>query len=194
MVNVNSITNSVFNSKTYFIQSVNTNDLYLIDCGDAQKIIDYVFTRKLVLRAIFLTHTHFDHIYGLNDVLQFFPECEIYTSEYGSIALFDDKRNFSYFHESPLNFSWKLVNILKDGDTVELYSDCTLQAIETMGHCLSCLTYIVDDYIFTGDSYIPDIKVVTNLPKGDKYLARQSVNRIKNLAKGKKIFPGHFVG
>lgn len=43
-----------------------------------------------------------------------------------------------------------------------------LYVIETPGHCPSCLTYYTDNYIFTGDSYIPNVKVVTKLPYGDK--------------------------
>lgn len=191
MIQVDSIINSIFNSKTYFIHPSNTKDIYIIDCGDAQKIIHYILKRQFILQGIFLTHTHFDHIYGLNDVLQVFPECEIYTSAYGAIALFDDKLNFSYYHECPLNYKGKLPRVLKEGDSIVLYPDCILQVIETLGHCPSCLTYIIDNYIFTGDSYIPGIKVVTNLPKGNKILARQSQERIIKLAVNRKILPGH---
>lgn len=45
--------------------------------------------------------------------------------------------------------------------------------------------------MFTGDAYIPGVKVVTKLPKGNRKLAAESIERIESLAKGKNICPGH---
>ena len=50
---------------------------------------------------------------------------------------------------------------------------------------------LTNDYIFTGDSYIPGFKVVTNLPKGNKIQALESVVKIKSLVEGRTICPGH---
>ena len=66
-----------------------------------------------------------------------------------------------------------------------------MTAYETPGHCPSCLTYVLDNWIFTGDAYIPGVKVVTKLPHGDKILAKQSAERILNMAKSKNMCPGH---
>lgn len=52
---------------------------------------------------------------------------------------------------------------------------------------------LVEDHLFTGDSYIPGVKVVTNLPGGDRRTAAESVSKILELGKGKKICAGHRV-
>ena len=44
-----------------------------------------------------------------------------------------------------------------------------------------------DECIFTGDAYIPGIKVVTSFPRSNKTQAAASETRIKELAKGKII-------
>ena len=80
---------------------------------------------------------------------------------------------------------------LNEGDKIDLYPDITLNVLATPGHCPSCLTYYTDNYIFTGDSYIPGIKVVTNLPKGNKSQAQESVKKIKGLMENRTICPGH---
>ena len=64
---------------------------------------------------------------------------------------------------------------------------------ETPGHHPSCLTFMVEYNLFTGDAFIPGVKVVTNLPKGDNKLAQESMERILKLSEGKRIRPGHFV-
>ena len=79
----------------------------------------------------------------------------------------------------------------KDGDEIELFENIVFTIYETPGHNPSCLTYLCDDYIFTGDSYIPGIKVVTNLPKGNKIQAQESLNKIQTLIGNRTICPGH---
>ena len=41
-VKIDQIINSVYDSVTYLITSNTDNLLYLIDCGDAQPILDYI--------------------------------------------------------------------------------------------------------------------------------------------------------
>ena len=53
------------------------------------------------------------------------------------------------------------------------------------------VTFAVGEYLFTGDAYIPGVKVVTILPGGDKRTAAASVERIKQLAEGRVVCPGH---
>ena len=92
--------------------------------------------------------------------------------------------------EMPMEYNGK-ITILKDGDVVPLFDGVTLTAIATPGHNTSCLSFMVDDFLFTGDSYIPGVKVVTNLSGGNKKLAQESLEKILKLAEGKTLCPGH---
>ncbi|MCB6651666.1 MBL fold metallo-hydrolase, partial [Bacteroides salyersiae] len=48
------------------------------------------------------------------------------------------------------------------------------------------------NYLFTGDSYIPNVKLVTNLPRSNKEKAKKSLERILGLIKDDTIVcPGH---
>ena len=49
----------------------------------------------------------------------------------------------------------------------------------------------MDNWIFTGDAYIPDVKVLTKLPGGKREIAKQSLERLLGLAEGKNICAGH---
>jgi len=76
---------------------------------------------------------------------------------------------------------------------MKIFSDTTLDFIYTPGHDRSCITYNSGDNLFTGDSYLPDYKVITNFPKSDKNLAKQSLNKIYDMISlgDKEVFPGH---
>lgn len=190
MLFVNRITNSFFASNTYIITAYNSKDCFIIDIGDTDKVLDFL-SEGYQVKAVFLTHSHCDHIYGINKLCEKFPLCVVYTSEYGEIALRDYKKNLSLFNEQPMTYMGANVSILKDGDKIELFDNTFLNVIATPGHCESCLTYIIDNYIFTGDAYIPGIKVVTNLPKGNKNKATESLYKIMRLVPGRVVCPGH---
>ena len=87
-----------------------------------------------------------------------------------------------------------VVVVVHEGDEVRLFEDePSMVFYETPGHNPGCLTMVMGDLIFTGDAYIPGVKVNTQLPHADKVLARQSLERILRLAEGKRILSGHKV-
>ena len=190
MLGVRRIVNNIFTSNTYLLYDERYPYCWLIDIGGFDKIADAIPVGVQV-RGVFLTHTHFDHIYGINTLHRAYPDCRVYTSEYGKIALYDEKKNFSKYHEASLVYQGENVKVLHDEECVELFPGISIKVYATPGHCHSCLTYVVGNWVFTGDSYIPGVKVVTKLPGGDRLLAKRSVDKILKLAEGKVVCAGH---
>lgn len=190
MIRVERIVNKIFASNTFVISVDGSTNVWLVDVGDTESVLN-ILPSGSVVRGVFLTHSHFDHIYGINKLHQAFPNCIVYTSEYGKMALYSAKKNFSFYHESPIEYQGENVKIIKEGDEITLYPSVQIRVYETPGHSPSCLTYQIENKLFTGDSYIPDMKVVSKLPKGDKALAQVSLHRILELSTDKDIYPGH---
>jgi glyoxylase-like metal-dependent hydrolase (beta-lactamase superfamily II) len=190
MLEVRRIVNHIFTSNTYLLYDECYSYCWLIDIGDFDRVADAV-PEEVQVRGVFLTHTHFDHIYGINALHRAYPECRVYTTEYGVVALYDEKKNFSKYHELPFVYEGTEVIVLNDDESIELYPEISMKVYATPGHCPSCLTYIVGNWVFTGDSYIPDVKVVTKLPGGDRILAKQSLDKILKLTEGKVVCAGH---
>lgn len=178
---VNSHVNSLFGSVSYRIGSL------LIDPGDEWYGMDSV-------EAILLTHAHFDHIYGLNHVIEKNPNAKVYTNAIGAEMLIDSRKNLSKYHESPFTFdkSQNIV-IVNDNDETEFADGIKAKAIFTPGHNPSCITWLIGINLFTGDAYIPGIKTVTNLPGADKKQALESEAKLKRLGERYRIFPGHYI-
>lgn len=190
-IDVKRICNSVFTSCSYMITyGAREGNAWIVDCGDVAPLVKAL--KGKIPKGVLLTHAHFDHIYGLNNLLRLFPATLVFTNESGSDALLNEKKNLSFYHETPFVFKLpEQIRIVDDGDEVELSKGVTAKVVATPGHHPSCLTYIIEDSIFTGDSYIPGVKVVTNLPKGNKMQAQESVDMIFSLIEGKSIYPGH---
>lgn len=171
--------NSLFSSVTYRLGNL------MIDPGDEWEGFENV-------DAVLLTHAHFDHIYGLNRIVELNQKVKVYTNMMGKEMLLSDKLNMSRYHETPFTYQYpENIILVQDGEFLSIGSNVTVQAVYTPGHNPSCITWVIGDNIFTGDSYIPSIKTVTNLPGGNKVVASKSELLISKIAEGKQILPGH---
>lgn len=189
---VHKIINSIFSSNTYILDNEEEN-IWLVDCGDVDPILNYTRKNNRKIKGVFLTHIHYDHFYGLPTLLKACPDCLVYTSKEGIEALASEKINFSRYHNDSINLNHPNTHCLYDGESMELWKSVYLQAFLTPGHSYSCISYMVKPYLFTGDSYIPGLKVITTFPKSDKNMAEESRIKIITLAKKNKlsICPGH---
>ena len=189
MLKVDHIVNTIFNSITWVLSDSESNHVWLVDCGDVAPVLKLIGKKDVV--GGLLTHAHFDHIYGLPELLMRFPNCKIYTNESGRETLANAKKNMSFYHESSVTVEGSYSSICKEGNIIDLFQNISANVYATPGHHPSCLTFMVGDYLFTGDAYIPGVKVVTNLPQGNKQQAKDSIEKIRELSIGKTIFPGH---
>lgn len=192
MLRVKEIVNSIFTSKTYILYLEGVDKAWLVDIGDIGPVVAFSEEQGLIIKGVFLTHTHFDHIYGILSLLENFPDCKVFTNEYGKQALASAKLNMSRYHEMPIVYEGGNVVLVHEGEEFCLIdNEPVLKIYETPGHNPSSLTMVLGDMIFTGDSYIPTIGVNTQLPHADKVLAKLSLERILKLAEGKTVFSGH---
>ena len=194
MLQFKEIVNNIFTSKTYILYKKGENRAWLVDIGDIAPIVSFMEEKRLTMVGVFITHGHFDHIYGLPSLIEHYPACKVYTTEYGKKSLASDKLNMSRYHENSIVYEGDNVVVVHDGDEIRLFGDEPLmQFYETPGHNPGCMTMVLGDMIFTGDAYIPGVGVNTQLPHANKEYAKQSMERILKLAEGKTILSGHYI-
>ena len=184
------VINTVFTSNSYVL-SAEEGGAILIDVGDFQPIDLYLKAHKKKLAAVFLTHTHYDHIYGIRELVKAYPGCKVCTSAFGKDALASDRLNFSRYHNDAFSWQYEYLQILNDGDRLEILPGIEMEVIATPGHDRSCLTYRVGHYLFSGDSFIPKVKVIASFPQSNKEDAQRSIQKILAIADGCCLCPGH---
>lgn len=179
------IENSFLSSNTYVL--TDGDKTILVDCGDVEKIDE-----NLSIDAVFLTHPHFDHIYGLNKLMVRCPLCKIYILQGGTEYLSSDRRNLSRYHETPYSFVSNNICEIYDGEIIPISETLNVRVYATPGHNPICASYFIGNYFFTGDSYIPGIKTVFTLPRSNKTDALSSEEYIIQLwGEGIILCPGH---
>ena len=180
--------NTFYTSITYVIYSDDLQACWIVDVGDCRVICKMI--EGYELKGVFLTHVHYDHIYGLNDLQNLYPKVPIYTNNFGMKSLTNPSDNLSVYHEDSFILrDISNVIVLKEEDRIDL-GDKQVVVMETPGHDYSCLSFLIDGICFTGDAYIPNSKVFTKLHNGNCELAKISQDRLKKL-NVTKICPGH---
>ena len=189
------LTNSIFSSRTYWMTDDRSSKVWLVDCGDIDEVLSQL-PNDAVIAGVLLTHVHFDHVFGLNKLIRRFPKCLVYTNEFGRQSLTDPKRNFSRYHTDVEDFVFQYPEntvVINEGDSVDLFEGVSADVFFTPGHDESCLCYLVEEMLFTGDAYIPGVKTVTTFPHSNKKKAMESLLKINSFPKGLTIYPGHTV-
>ena len=185
---IHQVVNTLYRSCSYVI--THEGESWLLDCGDVEPLLHLIGDGTL--RGVMLTHGHYDHIYGLNILLTMFPSMVIYTNEAGKEELLSDKRNFSKYINDPFILQKpENVILVEDGRGIDLFDGIQAVPVFTPGHSPSCVTWVIGDAVFTGDSYIPGVKTVTNFPLSNRAQSAASELIIRDLISHRDVYPGH---
>ena len=185
------IINTFHNSITYILP-YNGNHCFLVDCGDIEKVIECGW----VVSGVLLTHAHFDHCYGLNQLIETFPMAKVFTNKAGKEALLNPRWNFSRYHDEVEDFVFKYPEsslIIEQNHILFTIENIKVESFCSHGHDPSCISYIIGNNLYTGDAYIPGVKTVTTFPRSNKEQAAKSLARLLELERmyGYTICAGH---
>lgn len=173
---------------------VNDEDAILIDAGVYVSAIEEnlkMFDTKPKLRAVLLTHCHFDHIKELDNILAKY-DCPAYIFKAGKTMLYDEKQNLSIM-ENPFKIKTKKnIKTFVDGQDLN-FGSINVICYNTPGHSVDSSCFVINDNMFTGDTVFKVEVGRCDLYSGDENKQRISLERIKNtLAQGiEHFYAGH---
>ncbi len=173
-----------------YIADVGEGKAVVIDPGmDGKRIFDEAGKNGLEIAAILLTHGHFDHIGGVEElsVLSGAPVC-IHKNDLDMLT--DPGINMS----RTMAVSAVTANVgaaaLSGGETLR-FGDADIAVIHTPGHTPGSVCYSFGDDVFTGDTVFAVGYGRTDFPGGSFLMLRNSIRLLKRTISGKTIYPGH---
>lgn len=175
----------------YLAVNETTKECFLVDPGAfSQEIAAYIRAQEYEVKAVLLTHGHFDHIMGIDGFLKEFP-VPVYAQEAEKRLLENAEENVSLMCGKGYTFT-KAVYV-KDGQVLEI-AGMKIRVIHTPGHTIGgCCYYLEKEQVlFSGDTLFQESVGRADLPTGSAgQLVRSVKEKLLVLPENVKVYPGH---
>jgi glyoxylase-like metal-dependent hydrolase (beta-lactamase superfamily II) len=190
------------NTVTYLVWDPETRAAAIIDpvldfdpnagrltTGSSDAVLADAAANRLRIDWILDTHAHADHLSGADYLrrltgaklgigAQITKVQKAFTPLFGATADSPDGHVFDM--------------LLNEGDTLPL-GTLEIRVLHTPGHTPACVTYLIDDMAFVGDTlFMPDYGTArADFPGGDARALYRSIRKILALPPETRIFVGH---
>lgn len=172
---------------SYFLVDEKTNNAICIDSGENYNLIKETEKKYgFKIKAVFLTHGHFDHAGNVKKLQD--DGAKVYISKIDAKKLLNNE-NLAY------RFGRKFDNCVADytfddGEEIELY-DIKIKVMLTAGHTDGSATFIVDNMLFTGDTLFYECVGRTDFITGSRDDLIASIKKLFALKGDYAVYPGH---
>lgn len=191
-------------SNAYIV--VDKNEAVIIDPINTEEFWKFIDRAEWKKALVILTHEHFDHICGLNELRKKI-HCIVYaqkkcsenigiatknlSSSADALAQLNEKVMRSEVSVKP--FVCKSADIIIDNRMDFQWAGYNISIVSTPGHSEGSVCIVIDNKVtFTGDSLL-EKHVITKLPGGNKKAYKEITKPLlcEVSAKVEMIFPGH---
>lgn len=160
----------------------------LIDPADMYPNLEFILKEnECTLEAIVLTHAHFDHISGVDKIVDAF-HCDVYLNPNEFDFLQDPDLNSSSAFYMDVTCVAKCKSILEGKNTIAGFD---IEAMYCPGHSIGSTVLKIEDCLFTGDVLFQGSIGRMDLATGSVSSMKKSLKKLVQLDKDYKVYPGH---
>ena len=155
----------------------------------ADALLDYVAAHGLQLAWLLETHAHADHLSAAHYLHQKTGAPLVIGEEITAV-----QRTFAPLFEADdvVPDGRQFDRLVRDGDALAL-GELEIAVIHTPGHTPACVTYLIGDAAFVGDTlFMPDYGTArSDFPGGSAVALYRSIRKILALPPATRMFVGH---
>lgn len=190
-IKVNCFVVGMVQTNFYYLHRENSSETIVFDPADlGDRLYEELDKLGLEVKAIFLTHAHFDHIFGV-EALKARTGAPVYACIHEKNLCESPRLNQSQMTGRPCTVSPDFY--LQDNEEVTI-AGITMKTIYTPGHTEgSCAYYIEDGHILiSGDTLFQGSIGRSDMPTGDGETLLESIRtRLYVLPDDTVVFSGH---
>ena len=171
----------------YTVYDTESKNCLIIDLGgDFSKILDQTKRLGLNVKAVLLTHGHFDHVAGAKHCKE--TGIPVYISQEDSKMLSSMSNLSEYAGYGALSFNADC--ILKEG--INEIGGIRFEVIKTPGHTAGSICLLFGNKLFSGDTLFALSYGRYDFPTGDFSQLKNSIlNKLFTLDGEIEVLPGH---
>lgn len=175
-------------NNNYLIIDEETKDAALVDCSFVdENILIELKKQNATLRYVLLTHGHFDHIGGLNDL----PEGVKVLMHSSDMEWVKEVNTYLPMIGMPSMNIPTIDEYINDKDIIKL-GNLEIKVIHTPGHTQGGVCFYIENSLFSGDTIFRESVGRCDLPGGNFNQIVESIEqRIFTLPDDTIIYPGH---
>lgn len=183
---INTFTAGPIDANNYLL--TDNDEAVLIDCSEAKpEVLSALEGKKL--KFILLTHGHFDHVLGVNEMREK-TGAKVLINKEDVVRMNESADIMRTFGVQGVETP-KADDFLNDGDTLK-FGNTEIKVIATPGHTQGCVCYLIDGKLFSGDTLFKESVGRCDLPGGNfQKLADSVKNRLFTLDDNTIVYPGH---
>lgn len=176
----------------YIVRNDDTDECFVTDPAACPlELVGHIRREGVNVKAVLLTHGHFDHIMGLDDFLKEFPVPVYAFSEEKPLLESAELNSSLGMFGRPYTFSG--AEYVSDGQILHI-AGFEIRVIHTPGHTAGgCCYYIpAENVLISGDTLFRASVGRTDLPTGSMGdLVRSVREKLFVLPEETKVYPGH---
>lgn len=157
--------------------------------ASADALLAYVAAHGLTLAWLLETHAHADHLSAAHYLRELTGVPIVIGSEITQV-----QTTFGALFEADdvIPDGSAFDRLVADGDTL-LFGELTIRVLHTPGHTPACVTYLIGDAAFIGDTlFMPDYGTArADFPGGDARTLYRSIRKLLALPAATRLFTGH---
>lgn len=196
MLEIKRFVNNPVPSNTYLVSIENTRSCIVIDPGSREgpELMAYITEKGLTVDYIILTHEHFDHCWGVNELINKTETKVVCTQNCKDKVILPSNYFNKFYFNSEEEYSVNRVDIVVEdlGYTLD-WKGTNIRFIETKGHSPGGMCISIENTLFTGDTLLLNTKPVLMKRLGSsKVDYKESVTRVfDEFPNNTIVYPGH---